>query len=94
MSKDNTIHLDATSWKSRDDFYTSYCNVTGAPTWFGKNLDALADSFVGGICRITPEKIVVRNLTARIKASLGDKFWLTVQEICQEHEVKLETHYD
>jgi RNAse (barnase) inhibitor barstar len=94
MSSNNIIALDATNWKSKEDFYTSYCNATTAPKWFGRNLDALADSFRGGICRITPEKIVVRNLTSKIKDNLGLEFWRTVEEICQEEEVELEVHND
>ncbi len=85
----NQIELDASSWKSEEDFYTSYCTITKAPDWFGKNLDAFADSLRGGICRITPEKIIVKNLTSKTKNKLGS-FWNDVVEICLEEEVELE----
>ncbi len=92
MTEMNTIILDAKNWKSKSDFYTSYCNATKAPKWFGKNLDALLDSLRGGICKITPEKIVVRNFTKKIKESLGPNFWDEVKEICEEENVTLEVY--
>ncbi len=92
MSETNTIVLDALNWTSKEDFYSSYCNVTKAPKWFGKNLDALLDSLRGGICKITPEKIIVQNLTKKIKESLGVNFWKNVEEICAEENVTLEVY--
>jgi RNAse (barnase) inhibitor barstar len=82
-----SIELDALHWKNKDDFYDSYCNATNAPKWFGRNLDALLDSLRGGICKITPEKIIIRNLSSKIKSQIGDKFWLTLEEICKEENV-------
>jgi RNAse (barnase) inhibitor barstar len=38
------IELDATLWRSRDDFYDALLPRLGAPTWHGRNLDALNDS--------------------------------------------------
>ena len=89
-----TITLDAKHWKCADDFYTSYCAATDAPKWFGRNLSALADSFRGGICKITAEKIVVRGLTKGIKGALGHGFWSSVVEICLDEAVELEIHSD
>lgn len=89
-----TITLEAKHWKSKEDFYTSYCAATGAPSWFGRNLSALADSFRGGICQITAEKIIVRGLTGSIKGALGHRFWASVVEICLDEEVELEIHAD
>jgi len=65
--KENQISMDAKNWRDKNDFYRSYCNITNAPSWFGNNLDALLDSLRGGICEITPEKIIIRNLTFNIK---------------------------
>ena len=59
----DTIILDATNWKNREDFYKDYCSTTEAPEWFGNNLDAFNDSLAGGICSITPTKIKIKNLT-------------------------------
>ncbi len=94
MSENNEIILDAKFWKDSSDFYASYCDATTAPKWFGKNLDAFLDSLRGGICKITPEKIIVRNLTAKSKERLGENFWKSVEEICVEQDVELETHCD
>ncbi len=88
------IVLNAVDWKNKDDFYTAYCNVTSAPNWFGKNLDALLDSFRGGICKITPEKIVIRNLSRKKKELFGSTFWKEIEEMCQEEDVQLEIHPD
>ncbi len=60
-----SISLDAINWKNKNDFYNSYCNATKAPNWFGMNLDAFLDSLRGGICEITPKKIIIRNLTKK-----------------------------
>ncbi len=90
MSKKIEIILDAKDWKCKDDFYTSYCNATNAPKWFGRNLDGLNDSFRGGICKITPEKIVIYNFTAKIREYLGSSFWSDVEEICEEQEIEVE----
>jgi RNAse (barnase) inhibitor barstar len=88
------IVLDASNWKNKDDFYSSYCKITKAPKWFGNNLDALNDSLSGGICKITAEKIIVKNITSKIKESLGSDFWSTFEEICQEQDVELEVCND
>ena len=83
----DTIILDATNWKNREDFYKDYCSTTEAPEWFGNNLDAFNDSLRGGICSITPKKIIIKNLTDNIREKLGSKFVEDLQEICQEEEV-------
>jgi len=92
MSSNTEIILDASKWKNKDDFYSSYCHATKAPKWFGKNLDALLDSLRGGICKMTPEKIIVQNFTSKIKNDLGFQFWQEVEEICQEENVVLEVY--
>jgi RNAse (barnase) inhibitor barstar len=92
MLVNNTIILDAINWKGETDFYYSYCNATNAPKWFGMNLDALCDSFRGGICEITPEKIIIRNLTKKIREGFEDDFWETLEDICKEENVELEIY--
>ncbi len=94
MSTNNIIILDGVNWKNKEDFYYSYCESTKAPKWFGMNLDALNDSFRGGICKITPEKIIVRNFTKKIKDNVGIKFWESVEEICEEQDIELEVYND
>ncbi len=92
MPLNNIIELDAKNWQNKNDFYASYCSSTKAPKWFGMNLDALLDSLRGGICQITPEKIIIRNLTNKIKQNLGLNFLKSVEEICQEENVCLEIY--
>ena len=84
------IFLNAKDWKNNKDFYSSYCKVTYAPKWFGMNLDAFLDSLRGGICKITPEKIIIINFSSKIKDSLGHNFCKSIEEICKEQEVELE----
>ena len=38
------IRLDASKWKTSDDFYHDLLAALGAPAWHGRNLDALNDS--------------------------------------------------
>jgi RNAse (barnase) inhibitor barstar len=38
------IRLDASRWKTREDFYDALPPALGAPVWHGRNLDALNDS--------------------------------------------------
>lgn len=92
MATQTEIILNAQGWQSKSDFYTSYMNVTDAPQWFGRNLDAFHDSLRGGICKITPDKIIIRNLTTRIKECIGLEFWNSIMEICQDEDVQLEVH--
>ena len=42
------ISLDASEWRSPDDFYSAILPELGAPAWHGRNLDALDDSLGGG----------------------------------------------
>lgn len=42
------ISLDASGWRSPDDFYFAILPEVGAPAWHGRNLDALDDSLGGG----------------------------------------------
>ncbi len=86
---ENKIELDATNWKSIEDFYTSYSNATYTPKWFGRNLDAFHDTLRGGICKITPEKIIIRNIRPHIKKY---KFIEDITEICKEEDVECEVY--
>ena len=42
------ISLQASDWKTRDDFYDSLFNALGSPSWHGRNFNALRDSIAGG----------------------------------------------
>ena len=68
--------LDAAGWQTRDDFYDAFFLAVGAPSWHGRNLDALNDSIgAGEINEIeVPYRLVVRNLDgagSQAKAVVG-----------------------
>jgi len=56
--------LDAANWKNPDDVYDSFFAAVGAPSWHGRNFDALRDSIAGGdINQIeVPYRLVFQNL--------------------------------
>ena len=83
------ITLDAASWTTKDDFFNSYSLATMPFGAFGMNLDALADSFRGGICKITPDAIQVTNMPDRFRTA---SFWKDVEQICEEAEIVLVVH--
>lgn len=58
--------LDGATWKCPDDIYDSFFRAVGAPSWHGRNLDALNDSIAtGSINEIeVPYRLVIRNYGA------------------------------
>jgi RNAse (barnase) inhibitor barstar len=48
------VRLDASGWRSPEDFYSALLPRLGAPAWHGRNLDALEDSLYGGINEAEP----------------------------------------
>jgi hypothetical protein len=58
------IELDASGWKTADDFYCALLPELGAPEWHGHNANALNDSVIwGGINAVNPPlTILVRGL--------------------------------
>lgn len=42
------IHLDGAGWNDRDDVYDAFFQAVGAPSWHGRNFNALRDSISGG----------------------------------------------
>ncbi|HEV2577776.1 MAG TPA: barstar family protein [Acidobacteriaceae bacterium] len=59
------IVLVATEWRTVDDFYDSFFRAVGAPSWHGRNFDALNDSIgTGDINQIeVPYRIAIRGLS-------------------------------
>jgi RNAse (barnase) inhibitor barstar len=41
------IDLDGSRWKNSADFYEALLTALGAPSWHGRNLDALSDTLRG-----------------------------------------------
>jgi RNAse (barnase) inhibitor barstar len=59
------VVLDAIGWRTPDDFYDSFFQAVAAPSWHGRNFDALRDSIgTGDINQIeVPYRIVIRGLS-------------------------------
>ena len=80
--------LEASNWKTKDDFYDSFFRAVGAPEWHGRNFDALRDSIASGqINRVeVPYRLVIRNAPASgndAKAMLED-FVELIRELAAE----------
>lgn len=56
-----TLFLDGARWKTADDCYDAFFEAVGAPSWHGRNFNALRDSIaVGDINAVSlPYDIVV-----------------------------------
>ena len=48
------IRPDGSGWRTPADFYSALLPALGAPTWHGRNLDALYDSLSGDINQMEP----------------------------------------
>jgi RNAse (barnase) inhibitor barstar len=57
------VALYCTGCQTRDDFYDAFFAAVGAPSWHGRNFDALNDSIcTGSINEVEiPYKVVVKN---------------------------------
>ena len=55
--------LDGANWDRCDDVYDAFFKAVGAPSWHGRNLDALNDSIANGqINQIeVPYRLIIRN---------------------------------
>ena len=55
--------LDGATWNSKDDVYDSFFGVVGAPSWHGRNFDALNDSIAAGSINDieVPYRLIIRN---------------------------------
>lgn len=55
--------LDGTDWKTKDDVYNAFFKSVGAPSWHGRNFNAIDDSVAnGGINAIDPPyRLIIRN---------------------------------
>ena len=57
------LELNAAGWKSNDDFFDEFFRAVGAPSWHGRNFNALIDSIsTGSINEMeVPYRIVICN---------------------------------
>jgi len=74
-----TIQLDGATWATANDFYCSYLAAVGAPSWHGRNLDALWDSLTAG-------GINQRNLPFRIQISGTKRMSSDAREMVRRFE--------
>lgn len=82
-----TLYLDAGDWVTANDFYDSFFRAVEAPTWHGRNFNALRDSIVtGGINNVElPYLITIQNLnTAKEQAKLVTARFVDFVETCQK----------
>jgi RNAse (barnase) inhibitor barstar len=55
--------LDGSTWKNNDDVYDAFFLAVGAPTWHGRNFNALNDSIGTGSINLVevPYTLVIKN---------------------------------
>jgi RNAse (barnase) inhibitor barstar len=80
--------MDAADWETTDDLFLSFFQVVGAPSWHGKNFNALRDSVgTGAINQIeVPYRLVLKNYD-RIHRSMkgeADYFIAVINELSSE----------
>src|SRR5580693_4282422 len=54
------IELDAADWTSASDFYEALFAAIGAPSWHGRNVNALVDSMIYGGINATTAPYTIR----------------------------------
>ena len=78
------VTIDWGKVNSEDDFYSMFLHQVSAPSWHGRNLDALADSIItGDINEIEPPYTVHNINTANASSSIVE-FQLKVLGIFNE----------
>jgi RNAse (barnase) inhibitor barstar len=57
------LTLDGAEWNDANDFYDAFFHAVGAPSWHGRNFDALVDSIETGQINAVevPYRLVIRN---------------------------------
>jgi RNAse (barnase) inhibitor barstar len=55
--------LNADGWKTADDLYDAFFRAVGAPSWHGRNFNALNDSIATGSINAieVPYRLVIQN---------------------------------
>jgi RNAse (barnase) inhibitor barstar len=79
------LFMDGKNWKDKNDVYDSFFQVVGAPSWHGRNFDALNDSIgAGAINQIeVPYCLVIQNydLIQEGASQIVDKFIAFIREL-------------
>jgi len=83
------VKLDASAWKSKDDFYEAILAALEAPPGHGRNADALNDSMGnGGINGVEPPYKVwitgTRGLPSDVASRIG---WMVTDVSSREPEI-------
>jgi hypothetical protein len=86
------IKLDASGWKSKDDFYEAILTALEAPPWHGRNADALNDSMGnGGINGVEPPYKVwitgTRSLPVDVTTRIG---WMVTDVSNREPKISFQ----
>ena len=82
------LAMDASEWETVDDLFRSFFRVVGAPSWHGRNFNALRDSVgVGQINDIeVPYRLVFRNFD-KIRPAVkehAEQFIDVIRELADE----------
>lgn len=85
MSDVSELVLDAEGWQIADDIYDAFFRAVGAPSWHGRNFNALNDSISTGNINKTevPYRIIIRNAKGmgNDAASLVSEFGDLIQDL-------------
>lgn len=86
------LQLDGSNWKTTDDFYDAFFLAVGAPSWHGRNFNALRDRIITGqINKIElPHTIHISGLGKMpplVKRLVEDFCSLTKESRAEGHEV-------
>jgi RNAse (barnase) inhibitor barstar len=80
-----TIDLDATTWKTIDDFYDALLSAIGAPKIHGRNLNALTDSMIwGGINAVEPPYTIVISGAANLPKDVRREVEMAKQALAED----------
>ena len=80
-----TIDIDATEWKTVDDFYDALLSAVGAPKAHGRNLNALTDSMIwGGLNAVEPPYTVTISGTANLPKDVCNEVEMARQALAED----------
>jgi RNAse (barnase) inhibitor barstar len=75
----NFVQLDASHWKTGLDFYEALLAALGAPSWHGRNINALIDSMIyDGINTIGPPLTIRITGTAHLPDEARNELIFTI----------------
>ena len=76
------IDLDASGWTTPSDFYDAILPALGAPSWHGRNLNALVESMIWGeINEIEPPYAVRLHSTQKLPPDVMEEIGWAQEDI-------------